>query len=161
MKTIRVFIASSGEMRHERLQLIDMILDLNNEMEESGHCVEIEPVIWEFMDSAMRDVFKEEEYLAELRQCEICITMFKRACGQYTVQEMDVSLAEQEKGNRPHIIQIYFEGGNNANVSPALFSLRSRIVEEHPDICAFPSDASELRKAAERLLYEYCIKEDE
>lgn len=157
MKTIRVFIASSGEMRLERLQLIDLILDLNNELDQTGRPVEIEPVIWEFMDSAMRDVFKEEEYLVELRQCDICITMFKWACGQYTVQEMDVSLAEQEKGNRPHIIQIYFEGGENAPVSPALSSLRTQIVAEHSDICAFPLDASALREAAENLLRKYCF----
>ena len=49
MKTIKVFIASSEELKPERLEFTDMIQHLNRILKPRG--VEIEPVKWEYLDA--------------------------------------------------------------------------------------------------------------
>ena len=91
-----VFIASSAELKTERLELVDLLMDLNDEWVKRG--VKFKPVLWEYMDSSMQDGRKEDEYLAKLRTCEICIVMFWRMLGEYTVEELDVAVAEMIVG---------------------------------------------------------------
>ncbi len=52
-----LFIASSAELRPERLELIDLPEDM-----EDFHAV-----VWESMDSALRAGRKEDEYLQRLQ----------------------------------------------------------------------------------------------
>ena len=53
-----IFIASSAELRTERLELVDLLLDLNNDTKNVG--IQFKPVVWEFMDSSMQEGRKED-----------------------------------------------------------------------------------------------------
>ena len=54
--TKRVFIASSSEMHHERLVLVDLLADM------STKDVCYQPVKWEYVDTALRVERKEDQY---------------------------------------------------------------------------------------------------
>ena len=70
MERIKVFIASSAEMEYERKELVYlMVIEMNEELEQKGY--ELVPEKWEYMDSSMRERRKEDEYLDNLRECEI------------------------------------------------------------------------------------------
>ncbi|MBO7074726.1 MAG: tetratricopeptide repeat protein [Bacteroidales bacterium] len=91
--TKKIFIASSSEMHHERLVLVDLLTDLSTEK------VYYQPVKWEYVDTALRVERKEDQYLRRLRDCDVCITMFSKTLGKYTVEEFKDAINEQKAGN--------------------------------------------------------------
>ena len=144
MITKRVFIASSSELKSERLELIDLFLDMEtNDMQYRA-------VVWEFMDPALREKRKEDEYLAKLKQCEVCITMFWNTLGQYTVEELKLAPKEQEEGHLPEQNFILIKGSpkREHELEEYLKELR----DEHTDIIFDFSTLSELRNIVKDLL---------
>lgn len=107
MITYKIFIASSSEMRTERLEIIDLLVDLNDEYEDSG--IKFEPVVWEFMDSSMRETRKEDDYLREMVKCQICIVMFWRTLGEYTLEEFDVAIKEIQANKEIKAVFLLFK----------------------------------------------------
>ncbi len=111
METYNVFIASSSELKKEREELVDLLLDLNDELEEQG--VKFKSELWEFMDSSMRAGRKEDEYLEKLRQCEICLVLFWRTLGEYTKEELDVAVEEMMTGRLPKEVYVLYKIPDN------------------------------------------------
>ena len=107
METKKIFIASSSEMRKERLEIIDLLVDLNDEYEDSG--IKFESVVWEFMDSSMRETRKEDDYLREMVKCQICIVMFWRTLGEYTVEEFEVGIKEMKANRNIKAVYLLFK----------------------------------------------------
>ena len=77
MKTIKVFIASSEELKIERLEFTDMIQQLNRILKL--YDIQIEPEKWEYLDSSMGLKHKQEEYNDVLKTCEMCVVLFGRS----------------------------------------------------------------------------------
>jgi hypothetical protein len=107
MITKRIFIASSAELKRERNELVDVIQDLNDEVEGRG--TKFKPVLWEYMDSSMGEKRKEDEYLEKLRKCEICIVLFWRSLGEYTVEELNVAVEEMKADRLPKQVYVLFK----------------------------------------------------
>ena len=104
---MKIFVASSAELRDERMELVDLMLDLNDELE--GQATKLKPVLWEFMDSSMGTKRKEDEYLEKLRECEICLVLFWKTLGNYTVEELDEAVAEMNAGKLPKKVVALFK----------------------------------------------------
>ena len=110
MPTINIFIASSAELKRERRVCVDLLLDMNQESENKARGVKYEPVLWEYMDSSMTVKRKEDEYLEELRKSDVCIALFWKTRGEYTVEELDVAVEEMQAGRKPrHVYVLYKE----------------------------------------------------
>lgn len=110
--TKRVFIASSSEMHHERLVLVDLLADM------STKDVCYQPVKWEYVDTALREERKEDQYLRRLRGCDACITMLWKTRGQYTVEEFEDALKEQKTGNNlKKVLVLVKKDGKDADES--------------------------------------------
>lgn len=107
MEAKKIFIASSSEMRKERLEIVDLLMDLNDKYEDAG--IRFEPVIWEYMDSSMRETRKEDDYLKEMVRCQICIVMFWRTLGEYTVEELEVAMMELKAKRDIKAVYILFK----------------------------------------------------
>lgn len=107
MKTVKVFIASSDELRIERLEFSDLILQMNRILKPRG--VEIEPVKWEYLDASMGPLCKQEEYNRELKTCEMCLVLYWRRFGDYTKSELDTAYSELCAGRNPRKLYIYFK----------------------------------------------------
>lgn len=131
MKTIDLFMASSAELKLERLELVDLLQDLSEETEERG--IRLKPVLWEFMDSSMRAERKEDEYLERLRQCEICLVLFWRTLGEYTVEELDVAVAEMQAGRNPKQVLLLFKEPADG-ISPELLVFKEKRSKIYPNI---------------------------
>lgn len=115
MKTIKLFIASSAELTRERMELVDLMQDMNDDLE--GRNIKLKPVLWEYMDSSMRAERKEDEYLAKLRESEICIVLFWQILGEYSVEELDVAVEEMRAGRCPNEVHVLLkEPAENASV---------------------------------------------
>lgn len=107
MKTIKVFIASSEELKLERLEFTDMIQQLNRILKPRG--LEIEPVKWEYLDASMGPLHKQEEYNNELKTCEMCLVLYWTQFGDYTKSELETAYSELCAGRNPQKLYVYFK----------------------------------------------------
>lgn len=107
MKTIKVFIASSDELKPERDKFDTLFNHLNSIFTARG--IRLEPVKWEFLDSSMGRLHKQEEYNREIKKCDICVVMFWQKFGDYTDEELRVADAEMRAGRKPVKIYVFFK----------------------------------------------------
>lgn len=153
MKKIKVFIASSSEMEYERKELVYlMVIDMNEELESKGY--ELVPEKWEYMDSSMRARRKEDEYLDNLRECEICLSLFWNTIGQYTIEELNVALNEQQCGHFPRLVHVFFKE-NTDKISENLNEFKKEFICKHGSIGSSFPDLSRLRQQVKELIYNY------
>lgn len=149
MDTINIFIASSAELKRERMELVDLTQDMNDYLE--GLNIKLKPVLWEYVDSSMRAERKEDEYLVKLRECEICIVLFWQILGEYTVEELDVAVEQMRSGRCPKEVHVLFKAPA-PNASGELISFKENFYNKyrlHPEIF---NDISSLRKQVESIL---------
>ena len=154
MIIVKVFIASSLELKQERLELVDLMQDMNEELEVHG--IKLKPVLWEYMDSSMGVERKEDEYLEKLRQCEICLVLFWRTLGEYTKEELDVAVAEMETGRLPKEVYVLYKIPDDG-ISQELHIFKQKFPIIYPDIPYFTFERTEtLRNISKDILNKKC-----
>lgn len=104
MKTVKVFIASSEELRLERLEIADMIQQLNRILKPRG--VEIDP-----LDN-------HEEYHRELKNCEMCLVLYWTKFEDQTKGELDTAYSELCAKRNPQKLYVYFKDADD--ITPEL-----------------------------------------
>lgn len=92
MKTIKIFLASSEELKQERLELADLVENLNQRLGVLD--LQIQLVKWEYLDSSIGPKHKQEEYNEALRNCEMCLVLYWTRFGDYTTYELDTAYQE-------------------------------------------------------------------
>ena len=107
MKTIKIFVASSDELREERLELSDLFAHLNRVYKCRG--VELEISKWEYLDESMGPLRKQEEYNREIKTCDMCLVLYWTKIGDYTREELEVAYNELQAGRKPYKLYIYFK----------------------------------------------------
>ena len=107
MKTIKIFLASSEELRPERLEMTDLIHQLNKLFKCRGLEIDIEK--WEYLDSAMSITRKQDDYNKVLKTCDICLVMYWRRFGDFTGEELELAYQQMKSGNKPHKIYLFFK----------------------------------------------------
>jgi len=131
MEQINIFIASSSELKRERMELVDLIQDLNREFKKRD--IKLKPVLWEYMDSSMRAERKEDEYLVRLRESDICIVLFWQILGEYTEEELDVAVAEKAAGRKPQTVHVLLKEPAD-NITPQLVPFKADFAARYPAI---------------------------
>ena len=154
-KTINFFIASSAELKRERMELVDLMQDMNEDLEEQG--LKLKPVLWEYMDSSMRAGRKEDEYLEKLRDCEICIVLFWQILGEYTVEELDVAIKEMRLGRYPKDVHVLFKE-TAGNPSEEFISFKENFYNKYQLYPETFNNISSLRKQIDGILHTFINK---
>ena len=156
MNTIKIFIASSAELKPERNEIVDLIQDIKDELEKQG--VKLSPVLWEYMDSSMRDGRKEDEYLSKLKECEICIVLFWRTIGEYTLEELNVAEAERQAGRHPQKVYMLFKETTD-EITPELTELKANVSNIYPGIPSVTFDCLKtLRECVAKTIIDRSIE---
>jgi len=152
MKIIRIFVTSSAELKLERMELVDLIQDINDKLEEEG--ITLKPILWEYMDSSMRAERKEDEYLEKLRECEVCIVMFWRTLGEYTLEELDVAVKEMRAGRLPKQVYVLFKEPANS-ISKELMSFKYSFSKKYRDVTSYQFDNAKTLRAIVTNIFLY------
>lgn len=157
MQTINIFIASSAELKRARRVCVDLLMDMNQEPENKARGVKYEPVLWEYMDSSMNARRKEDEYLDELRKSDVCIALFWKTRGEYTVEELDVAVEEMQAGRKPrHVYVLYKEPSEDQ--ADELHDFKNHFAENYPGIPQYSySTIKELRTKIVEILQRYNV----
>lgn len=110
MKNIKIFLASSEELKEERVILADMVQHLNYVLEKQN--IHVQLVKWEYLDSSMGDKHKQEEYNDALRECEMCVVLYWTRFGKYTKTELDTADSCRRTKKNPRKLWVYFKESN-------------------------------------------------
>lgn len=109
MKTIRIFLASSEELKEEREKFADVVTHLNHSLEKREINIILEK--WEYLDSSMGPEHKQEEYNKKLQNCDLCLVLWWTRFGDYTKVELDIAYQGLCAGRNPKKLYVYFKEG--------------------------------------------------
>ena len=124
MKEIKVFLASSEELKYDRLAFSDLIRKLDNIYEKRG--IRIKLFQWEDFDAAYNDKRKQDEYNEYIKQSDLFLALFRTKAGQFTVEEFELARDEhREKGlPKPHVYCRDLEQGETEDKTLSEFKQR-------------------------------------
>jgi internalin A len=101
VKTVRIFLASSAELREDRDAFDLYFRQQNDRLRKEGLYLEI--VRWEDFLDAMSKTRLQDEYNERIRDCDVFVSLFKTKTGKYTAEEFDVAWKRFQATGRPHI----------------------------------------------------------
>ncbi|MDO7173838.1 hypothetical protein [Mariniflexile sp. AS56] len=101
MKTIRIFIASSSELKEDRDQFRMFISKENDRLHTKGIYLEI--VQWESFLDAISDTRLQDEYNNAISTCDIVLCLFFTKVGKYSSEEFDTAYQVFKDKGKPKI----------------------------------------------------------
>ena len=111
MRVCKIFLASSAELKQDRVQFELQINRRNKAWAPQG--VFLELVVWEDFLDALSPTRLQDEYNRAISQCDVFVMLFWSKVGPYTEEEFDRAVGQFQATRRP-FIYTYF---NDAPVS--------------------------------------------
>ncbi len=131
-KHIKIFLASSAELKAEREQFEIFIHRVNQQLYKKG--VFIELIIWENFIDAMSKTRLQDEYNNVVKNCDIFVSLFFTKVGKYTREEFETAFGQFEKTGKP-LVYTYFKdaaittGSLNRRDANSLFDFQEKLKE--------------------------------
>ena len=110
LRTIRIFLASSQELREDRDAFDLYFRQQNDRLRDGGSYLEI--VRWENFLDAMSNSRLQDEYNKAVRSCDVFVSLFFTKTGRFTEEEFDVAHASFIERGKPRVYTFF----KNANV---------------------------------------------
>ena len=108
---IRIFLASSSELREDRDAFDLYFRQQNDQRGKEGIYLEI--VRWENFLDAMSETRLQDEYNQAIRRCDIFVCLFFTKTGKFTEEEFDVAHRQFKQTQRPFIYTFFKTAGIN------------------------------------------------
>lgn len=126
VKTIKIFIASSSELKNDRDAFGDFIMRLQKHYETRDYSFQLEK--WEYLNPAYNNKRKQDEYNDIIRECDLFVVIFHTKIGEFTLEEFEVALEECRKRSLP--LFIYFKDLQGREKPDDIKQFQNRIVTE-------------------------------
>lgn len=122
MKTIKVFLASSSELRDDRKEFEIFINRKNKEYVKAGIFLEL--VLWENFLDAMSATRLQDEYDKAIQESDVFVSLFYTKVGKYTEEEFIKALETFKRNGKP-LIYTYFKDTaiNMSKINQEILSL--------------------------------------
>ena len=157
MQTIKIFLASSDELAHERLVFSRIVLELGAQLRERG--MRIDLVKWEYLDPSMGPMHKQEEYNRELATCDMVFVLFWRRFGEYTEEEFRMALEGMRNRQRPCGVVVMFKN-DGVEAEDGLVAFRDSLEPgDGLGVMGFSNDDELCKKTKESILLVVCTLE--
>ncbi|MCW5981554.1 MAG: hypothetical protein KIT09_25945 [Bryobacteraceae bacterium] len=104
-RTIRIFLASSAELREDRDAFDLYFRQQNDGFRKRGFYLEI--IRWENFLDAMSATRLQNEYNKEVRNCDIFVSLFFTKTGKFTEEEFDVAYGQFLSAGKPRIYTFF------------------------------------------------------
>jgi hypothetical protein len=102
----KIFLASSSELKNDRVEFELFINRKNKEWHDKGIFLEL--IAWEDFIDAMSQARLQDEYNQAIRKCDIFVMLFFTKVGKYTNEEFETAFGQFKKTNKP-FIYTYFK----------------------------------------------------
>ena len=123
MQIIKIFLASSTELKDDRREFEVFINRKNKEYVEKEH-IFLKLVLWEDFIDAMSQTRLQDEYNKAIEDCDIFVSLFHTKVGKYTEEEFERAFKTFKVDNKP-FIYTYFkdEAVNMGQISDRIVTL--------------------------------------
>ena len=105
-KNIKIFLASSAELKEEREQFEIFIHRENQQLYKKGVFIELE--LWENFIDAMSKTRLQDEYNTVVKNSDIFVSLFFTKVGKYTLEEFETAFGQFKKTGKP-LVYTYFK----------------------------------------------------
>jgi internalin A len=105
---IRIFLASSSELKDDRDEFELYFRRRNDLLRRDGRYLEI--VRWENFLDCMSETRLQDEYNANVRNCDIFVSLFFSKTGKYTEEEFDTAHRQFKLTGKPRIFTFFKNG---------------------------------------------------
>lgn len=105
MKTLKIFLASSSELKDDRDQFRIFLSVENDRMSKKGFYLEL--VQWEYFLDAVSDTRLQDEYNKAISECDIMLCLFFSRVGKYTQEEFEFAFNLFKKSGKPKIFTYF------------------------------------------------------
>ena len=105
-KHIKIFLASSVELKAEREQFEIFIHRENQQLYKKGIFIELQ--LWENFIDAMSQTRLQDEYNNVVKHSDIFVSLFFTKVGKYTLEEFETAFGEFKKTGKP-LVYTYFK----------------------------------------------------
>ncbi len=126
VKTIKIFLASSSELKNDRDAFGDFMMRLQKHYETRDYTFQLEK--WEYLNPAYNNKRKQDEYNDIIRECDLFVVIFHTKIGEFTLEEFEVALEECRKRSLP--LFIYFKDLQGREKPDDIKQFQNRIVTE-------------------------------
>ena len=133
MRTIQIFLASSGDLLEDRDKFDLYVRNLNDQWIDSKN-IRFKIVRWEYGQEAMSKTRKQDDYNQKLQACEIFVMLYSNKVGMYTHEEFDHAVDAFLAHSKPKIYT-YFKndlvrlGDLRRNDLNSLFDFQDKLME--------------------------------
>lgn len=107
MNKIKIFLASSGELKTEREEIERFINKENNNLVDNH--VFLQLVIWEDLCHSFHGERIQDHFNEEMLQCEIVIALIFTKVGEFTKEEFDKAYESFKAKQNPKHLYVYFK----------------------------------------------------
>ncbi len=114
IKVIKMFLASSAELKPERDQFEIFINRENNELIKQKTFLRL--TVWEDFIDAVSAEGLQKEYNKAIRDCDVFVSLFATKAGLYTGEEFNTALVQFKEKGRP-LVYTYFKDRDDAVVT--------------------------------------------
>lgn len=105
-KHIKIFLASSAELKAEREQFEIFIHRENQQLYKKGIFIELE--LWENFIDAMSKTRLQDKYNNVVKNSDIFVSLFFTKVGKYTLEEFETAFGQFKKAGKP-LVYTYFK----------------------------------------------------
>jgi len=106
LSTIKIFLASSAELKDDRDDF-DLYFSHQNDRLIDVQGIRLQIVRWEYFLDSISETRKQDDYNANLRNCDIVVCLFKTKVGKYTEEEFDEAMKEFKANGEPKIFTFF------------------------------------------------------
>lgn len=115
VQRFKVFLASSAELADDR-QAFEILINRKNKA-WVGKGVFLELVLWEDFLDVLSTKGLQEDYNAELRQCDLFVLLFWTKMGRFTAEEFETAVGQFQATQKPFIL-VYFKAAPTPAAAP-------------------------------------------
>ena len=120
-RTIRIFLASSSELREDRDAFDLYFRQQNDQFLKKGIYLEI--IRWENFLDAMSETRLQDEYNKKVRACDIFVSLFFTKTGKFTEEEFDTAHRQFKETGSPRIYTFFKNADvNTGNITEGINS---------------------------------------
>ncbi len=111
-RRIKIFLASSSELKEERDQFEIFINRENKELYEQGIFLDL--IVWEDFIDAMSQTRLQNEYNLAVKDADIFVSLFFTKVGKFTLEEFKTAFKEFKKTGKPYVYTYFKDAPINA-----------------------------------------------
>jgi len=105
MRTQKIFLASSSELKEDRKEFKSFIYDKCKEWNAKG--VFLELIMWEDFLDVMSKTRLQDEYNRAIRECDLFVLLFFTEVGKYTAEEFETAFGQFKATGKPFIFTYF------------------------------------------------------